>query len=122
PGYKKIYRLYSKETGKMVADLIALHDETFDFTKPITLFDPEHTWKSKTFEDYRVEELLKPIYINGKRVYENPSIEEIKSYCKEQVSKLWDEVLRWENPQNYYVDLSQKLWDLKHNMLKNKSK
>ena len=122
PGYKKIYRLYSKEIGKMVADLIALYDEEFDFTKPITLFDPEHTWKSKTFEDYTVEELLKPIYVKGKRVYDCPSIETIKSYCKDQVSKLWDEVTRFENPQNYYVDLSQKLWDLKHNMLKNKSK
>jgi len=122
PGYKKIYRLYSNETGKMVADLIALHDESFDFTKPITLFDPEHTWKSKTFEDYHVEELLKPIYVKGKRVYNSPEIDDIKTYCKEQVSKLWDEVLRFENPQNYYVDLSQKLWDLKHEMLKNKSK
>lgn len=117
PGYKKVYRLYSNQTGKMVADLIALFDEEFDFTKPITLFDPDHTWKKKTFEDYTAEKLLKPIYIGGKRVYELPDIETIKSSCKEQVSKIWDEVVRLENPQNYYVDLSQKLWDVKHEML-----
>lgn len=122
PGYKKIYRIFSNETGKMVADLIALHDEVFDFTSPITLFDPEHTWKTKTFENYRVEELLKPIYIKGKKVYDCPSIEEIKSYCSEQISKLWDEVVRFENPQNYYVDLSQNLWTLKHSLLQNKMK
>ena len=117
PGYKKIYRLFSNETGNMVADLIALHDEEFDFTKPITLFDPVYTWKKKTFENYSVEEILKPIYLNGKLVYKTPSVIESKKYCEEQVGKLWDEVKRFENPQTYYVDLSQKLWDVKHSLL-----
>lgn len=117
PGYKKIYRLFSNGTGNMVADLIALHDEEFDFTKPITLFDPVYTWKKKTFENYRVEEILKPIYLNGKLVYKTPSVIESKKYCAEQVGKLWDEVKRFENPQTYYVDLSQKLWDVKHSLL-----
>lgn len=117
PGYKKVYRLFSNETGNMIADLIALYDEEFDFTKPITLFDPVYTWKKKTFENYRVEEILKPIYEKGKLVYKTPTVMESKKYCAEQVGRLWDEVKRFENPQTYYVDLSQKLWDVKHSLL-----
>ena len=117
PGYKKVYRLFSNETGNMIADLIALYDEEFDFTKPITLFDPVYTWKKKTFENYRVEEILKPIYEKGKLVYRTPTVIESKKYCAEQVGRLWDEVKRFENPQTYYVDLSQKLWDVKHSLL-----
>ena len=117
PGYKKVYRLFSNETCNMVADLIALYDEEFDFTKPITLFDPVYTWKKKTFENYRVEEILKPIYEKGKLVYKTPTVMESKKYCAEQVGRLWDEVKRFENPQTYYVDLSQKLWDVKHSLL-----
>lgn len=117
PGYKKVYRLFSNETGNMVADLIALYDEEFDFTKPITLFDPVYTWKKKTFENYRVEEILKPIYEKGKLVYRTPTVMESKKYCAEQVGRLWDEVKRFENPQTYYVDLSQKLWNVKHSLL-----
>lgn len=117
PGYKKVYRLFSNETGNMIADLIALYDEEFDFTKPITLFDPVYTWKKKTFENYRVEEILKPIYEKGKLVYKTPTVMESKKYCAEQVGRLWDEVKRFENPQTYYVDLSQKLWNVKHSLL-----
>ena len=117
PGYKKVYRLFSNETGNMIADLIALYDEEFDFTKPITLFDPVYTWKKKTFENYRVEEILKPIYEKGKLVYRTPTVMESKKYCAEQVGRLWDEVKRFENPQTYYVDLSQKLWNVKHSLL-----
>lgn len=117
PGYKKVYRLFSNESGNMIADLIALYDEEFDFTKPITLFDPVYTWKKKTFENYRVEEILKPIYEKGKLVYKTPTVMESKKYCAEQVGRLWDEVKRFENPQTYYVDLSQKLWNVKHSLL-----
>lgn len=117
PGFKKIYRLFSNQTGKMVADLIALADEEFDFSKPITLFDPVHTWKRKTFTDYSVKQILEPIFIRGKRVYDIPDIETIKNYCAEQVGKVWDEALRIENPQTYYVDLSQKLYDVKQELL-----
>jgi nicotinate phosphoribosyltransferase len=84
------------------------------------LFDPVDTWKRKTFEDYEVEELLKPIFIKGELVYELPSIEEIRSYCQKQVESLWDEVKRFENPHNYYVDLTQKLWDIKRQLLVSK--
>ncbi len=117
PGYKRIYRLFSKQTGKMLVDMIALADEEFDFTQPITLFDPDHTWKRKTFTDYTVKQLLEPIYIGGKRVYDAPDIETSRTYCLGEVAKVWDEVIRLENPQNYYVDLSQKLWDEKHALL-----
>ena len=84
------------------------------------MFDPVDTWKRKTFEDYEVEELLKPIFIKGELVYELPSIEEIRSYCQKQVESLWDEVKRFENPHNYYVDLTQKLWDIKRQLLVSK--
>ena len=117
PGYKEVYRLYSNTTGKMVADLIALKEETFDFTKPITLFHPQFTWKKKTFENYTAVKLLRPIYLKGEKVYTSPEIGEIKEYCNEQIGKLWDELIRFENPEEYYVDLSQKLWDTKHELL-----
>ena len=101
----------------MVADLIALADEEFDFTQPMTLFDPVHTWKRKTFTDYTVKQILEPIFIRGKRVYDLPGIEQIKTYCAEQVGKVWDEALRLENPQTYYVDLSEKLYQTKQRLL-----
>ena len=118
PHFKKVYRLFSKDSGKAEADLITLYDEAVDETKPLELFDPECTWKRKTFEDFTAVELLKPIFLKGRRVYETPSIEAIRAYCREQIEGLWDEVKRFENPHNYYVDLSQKLWDIKQELLK----
>jgi len=118
PCYKKVYRIFENETGKAAGDLICTHDEVIDTTKPLTIFDPDYTWKEKTFTDYTVEELQKPIFINGKRVYDLPTTEEIRTYCLEQIDRQWDEVKRFENPHNYYVDLSQKLWDIKNDLLK----
>ena len=120
PHFKKVYRIRGKETGKAEADLICLHDEEFDFTKPIELFDPEHTWKRKEFTDYEAEELLVPIFKDGVQVYELPSLVDIKKHCAEELEGTWDEILRFENPHNYYVDLSEKLWNVKHELLKNK--
>lgn len=122
PHFKKVYRFFSKENHKAEADLLSVFDEEFDFTKPFELFDPIATWKRKTLEDYEVVELLKPIFIKGELVYNLPTIEEIRAYCKEQVDSLWDEVTRFENPHNYYVDLSQKLWDVKQELLVQKRK
>lgn len=122
PHYKKVYRLFDKENGKAIADYITVHDEVIDETKPLELFDPDHTWKRKVVTDYTVRELQVPIFKDGKCVYESPTTEEIRSYCKAEVDSLWDEVKRFENPHNYYVDLSQKLWDIKHDLLKNASK
>lgn len=120
PHYKKVYRIFDNKTGKALADLICLHDETIDETKPLELFDPDYTWKRKTVTDFTAKELQVPIFKNGKRVYQPPKIDEIKNYCKEQLDTLWESVLRFENPHNYYVDLSQKLWDIKHTLLDRK--
>ncbi len=120
PHYKKVYRIFDNKTGKALADLICVHDEKIDETKPLELFDPDYTWKRKTVTDFTAKELQVPIFKNGKRVYQPPKIDEIKDYCKEQLDTLWESVLRFENPHNYYVDLSQKLWDIKHTLLDRK--
>lgn len=118
PHFKKVYRLYSRENGKAEADLICLHDETVDDSQPVEIFDPQYTWKRKMLEDVRAEELLVPIFKSGKQVYTLPALEDIKRRCSEQLGTMWEEVLRFENPHNYYVDLSQKLWDIKHEMIR----
>lgn len=122
PGFKKVYRLFSNETGKAIADVVALHEEQIDESKPYTLFDPVDTWKKKTVTDYTAKEILKPIFKNGECVYESRPIKEIRDYCAEQVDALWEEVLRFENPHKYYVDLSEKLWNVKHQLLEDYSK
>ncbi len=122
PHYKKLYRIYEGDSGKAIADLITVHDEVIDTRKPLELFDPEHIWKRKVLEDYRIEELQKPIFLGGKCVYESPTASEIRDYCAAQLDLQWDEVKRFENPHNYYVDLSQKLWDVKQALLSGKYK
>ena len=119
PHFKKVYRIYDNESGKAAADLLCVYDETIDESKPLEIFDPQNTWKRKTFTNYHLRTLLEPIFRNGKRVYTSPSAAEIRAYCDEQTDKLWDEVKRFENPHEYYVDLSQKLWDIKQKMLRN---
>ena len=117
PHFKKVYRLFANDTGKAEADYICVHDETVDPDKPLELFDPEATWKRKTLTGFRAVELLAPIFRNGELVYHIPDIEESRAYCAEQVELLWDEVRRFEFPHNYYVDLSPKLWNIKHELL-----
>ncbi len=117
PGAKNLWRLYDNETGKAIADLITLADEVIDDTQPYELFDPDVTWKRKTVENYTARPLLQPLFIGGKCVYDYPAIETIRAYCAEQVDTLWDEVKRFENPHNYYVDMSQALWDMKNEMI-----
>ena len=118
PHFKKVYRIFENETGKAMADLICVHDEVIDPSQPLELFDPEATWKRKTVTDFTAVELLVPIFRGGKLVYQSPSITEMRAYCAAQIDLQWDEVKRFENPHNYYVDLSQKLWDIKHELLK----
>ena len=118
PDFKNLYRFYSKDTGKAEADLITVYDEVIDKNQPYELFDPDYVWKRKTMENYVLRELRVPIFQNGQCVYETPSLEEIKSYCKKELDSMWDEVLRFENPHNYYVDLSKKLWDEKQTLLR----
>ncbi|MEG1858435.1 MAG: nicotinate phosphoribosyltransferase, partial [Pseudoflavonifractor sp.] len=118
PHFKKVYRLFENETGKAIADYICLHDEIVDPQKPLELFDPEVTWKQKVLTDFTARELLVPIFKGGKLVYTCPTITELRSWCSAQIDLLWDEVKRFENPHNYYVDLSPKLWNIKHELLK----
>ncbi len=120
PSFKTVWRLFDRETGKMLADVMALHDEVIDDTQPYEIFDPEYTYKRKTLTNFRAERLLVPVFEQGECVYESPTLPAIQKYCRTQLSNLWEEVKRFENPQNYYVDLSQKLWDLKHAMLSKK--
>ncbi len=117
PGFKKLWRLYDRDNGKAIADVITLHDEVIDDTKPYEIFDPDHIWKRKTVENFRAKPLQVQLFRGGECVYDSPSVEQIRSYCREQLDTMWDEVLRFENPHNYYVDLSQKLWDVKQALL-----
>ncbi len=117
PGFKKIYRLYSNDTGKAEADLLTMYDESIDTTKPLEIFDPEYTWKRRTLTDFTARELLVPIFKDGVLVYDIPPLDVVRDYCAAEISSMWSEVLRFENPHNYYVDLSMDLWTLKHNMI-----
>lgn len=117
PGFKSLYRLYSNETGKAIADVITLHDESFDGVTEYELFDPQFTWKRKKVTNFTARKLLVPIFENGKQVYTSPTLKELKDYCKQEVDTLWDEVRRFENPHTYYVDLSQNLWEIRDKML-----
>ncbi|HIT95076.1 MAG TPA: nicotinate phosphoribosyltransferase [Candidatus Faecivivens stercoripullorum] len=118
PNKKMVYRLYKKDDHEAVADYIAMYDEKVPDEGPITLFDPVNTWKSKTFTDVDIRPMLVEVFRDGECVYELPGIEEIKAYCQDQIDHLWEEVKRFENPHRYYVDLSEKLWSSKHELLK----
>ncbi len=118
PHFKRLYRFYDRESGKALADELCLRDEVINENEPHTIFDQNAVWKTKTLTDYTVRDLQEPIFKNGKLVYELPSLDTIKNYCREQIGTLWDEVKRFENPHTYYVDLSQKLWDEKRRLLK----
>ena len=118
PHFKKVYRLYNKENGKAIADYMTVYDEVVDENEPMMLFDPYATWKTKNVCNYQARELLVPVFLKGKRVYESPALKDIQTYCKQQVDTLWDEIKRFDNPQTYYVDLSQKLWDIQQELLR----
>ena len=117
PHFKKVYRFYDRESGKAIADYLTVHDETVDDSGVLEIFDPDATWKRKPVYNFKAKELMVPIYQGGKLVYDRPSLDEIKAYCAEQVDTLWDEYKRFENPQTYYVDLSQKLYDIRQELL-----
>ena len=121
PGFKGLYRLYSNVTGKAQGDVITVADEEIPIQDEYEIFDPNAVWKKTIVKNYNVRNLHEQIFDKGVCVYESPDIETIKAYCKEQVATLWDETLRLENPQTYYVDLSQKLWDMKNALLREHS-
>lgn len=117
PGFKKVVRIYDNVTHKALADLICLADEEINVNEDLEIFDPEATWKRKKITNYHIKELLVPIFKDGNLVYDLPPLKDIREYCLQEVSSLWDEIKRMVNPHMYYVDLSQKLWDLKQSML-----
>ena len=118
PHFKKLYRFYGNDTGKAIADYLCVWDETVDDSQNLRIFDPEATWKEKEVYNFTAKELQVPVFRNGKLVYKLPTLEEIRTYCRQQVDTLWDEVKRFDNPHTYYVDLSQRLWDIKYDLLK----
>ena len=122
PHFKKLYRFYGNDTGKAIADYLCVHDEVVDDSRDMEIFDPDATWKTKTVYNFTAKELQVPIFKNGELVYKCPSLREVRAYCMEQVDTLWDEVKRFDNPHTYYVDLSQKLWDIKYDLLKHNGK
>ncbi|MBU4542125.1 nicotinate phosphoribosyltransferase [uncultured Acetobacterium sp.] len=117
PGYKKVFRIYGKSNGMALADLITLEDEVINEAEPLTIFHPVYTWKKRIITDYYIRELLVPIFVGGKCVYQSPSISDISQHLKDEKESLWPAFKRMVNPHVYHVDLSQKLWNLKQQLL-----
>ena len=117
PGVKKLYRIYDRDNGMAIADLIALEHETYDESVPLTIYDPVNTWKSMTLTNYTMKPLQVPLFKNGQRVYESPALMDIQRRCKEDLDTFWDQYRRLLNPHRYKVDLSDSLWMLKNSML-----
>ena len=122
PGVKIPWRLYDRETGKAIADVITMADEKIDSSEPYEIFDPNHTWKRKIVTAFVAKKLQVKVFQKGKQVYDCPSVKEISAYRQEQVDSMWDEVTRFENPHNYYVDLSENLWELRQGLLNEHNK
>ena len=118
PGFKHTYRIYDKNTDKAIADLICLEGEKIDTSKPLEIFDEHDIWKKKIIKDFYVKDLLIPVFKNGKQVYKLPTLKEVRENCEHELNSFWDEVRRLKNPHTYYVDLSQKLYNLKYKMIK----
>ena len=118
PHFKKVYRIYNNENGKAEADIVCIHDEEIDDSKPIEIFDPHYTWKRKVLENVTAVPLQQRIFDKGRQVYSVPDIDESRRLCAAQLESMWKEVLRWENPHDYYVDLSEKLWGIKDTLLR----
>ncbi|MBF7095947.1 nicotinate phosphoribosyltransferase [Alkalibacter mobilis] len=117
PGYKKVVRIYDNKTKKALADLIMLDEEEIDETKPLTIFHPVYTWKKRVLTDFNVRDMMVPVIIDGKCVYEMPSMKEIQNHLKEEIESMWPATTRFTNPHEYHVDLSEKLWTLKNDIL-----
>lgn len=118
PGFKQLYRLFSRNTGKAIADVVTLYDEKIDPSKPYEIFHPLYTWKKKTLTNFYAKKLLVKIFDKGQCIYDSPPIDEIRNYCSQQINTLWEEVRRFENPHEYFVDLSKPLWEIKDQLLK----
>ncbi len=121
PCFKQVYRLYDRDTSKALADVITLHEEEIDPDEPYEIFDPQYTWKHKKITNFYARPLLKRIFKKGSCVYESPSVQVLREYCRMEIDGLWDELKRFENPHKYYVDLSKRLWDIKNELLRSAS-
>ena len=119
PGFKDLYRIYDKESNKAIGDLMTIHGESIDPSQDLTIYHQMNSWKKKTIPggSYIIKDLLEPIFVEGNLVYEVPKLEEIRAYSEQEFDRMWDEILRFEYPQTYYVDLSKQLLDLKLKML-----
>lgn len=117
PGYKQVYRIYSKEDNKAIADLITLDEEEINENEPLTIFDPVDTWKKMTLDNFYTKRLLVPIFIDGKKIYNSPSLKEIQKRHFQEMDTLWDEYKRLSRPHVYKVDLSEKLYTMKKQLL-----
>ncbi len=119
PGFKSVYRLYDRTTDKAIADVITLADEAVpdEGENGYEIFDPHAVWKRKTIKNFYAKNIRKQIFKEGRLIYESPDIETIKAFCADQMETIWEETLRFENPQIYYVDLSQKLWNMKNDLI-----
>lgn len=116
PGFKKLIRIYGNNE-KALADLLLLENEDIDINQPLGIFHPLYPWKKRTLRDFHIKDLLVPIFVNGELVYESPSIKDMAEHLKSEKESIWPEYRRMTNPEEFHVDLSQELWDLKHNML-----
>jgi nicotinate phosphoribosyltransferase len=117
PGFKTVYRLFDKDSNKAVADVITLDDEAIPTGSDYEIFDPEITWKRKKISNFYAKNLRVQVFDKGKSIYRSPDIDEIRNYCKEQIDTLWEEILRFENPHEFYVDLSKALWEQKTKLI-----
>jgi nicotinate phosphoribosyltransferase len=117
PGAKNLYRIYDRESGKALVDLLTLSDEIVTEEPVMEVFDQNNPWMRKKIKNYSVRNLRVKLFDHGERIYQSPPLDEIRKYCADQIETIWEETLRFENPQTYFVDLSQKLWDLKQKLL-----
>lgn len=119
PGFKQVFRFYDNKTNIPMADVITHHDEKVPEEGPYEIFHPLFTWKRKTLNDYYVRPLLVKLFEKGKCVYDTPDVHEVREFCNTEVGNLWDEIKRFERPHEYFVDLSESLWNTKDQLLKN---
>lgn len=117
PGFKQVWRFFDKDTHQAIADYVTEYGEEVDTSKPITIFDPNATWKKQTLENVYAVPVLEQVFAGGKSLYTPLSLQQLQNYCLEQVDHLWEEVKRFENPHRYYVDLSPRLWQMKRDLL-----
>lgn len=117
PGFKTLYRLFDRDNNKALADVITMDGEQIPEIDGYEIFDPNAIWKKKKLRNFYAINLRVQLFDRGQCVYRCPDIEDVREYCKTQIETLWDETLRFENPQTYYVDLSENLWNVKHKLI-----